>query len=80
MTMQDFVNGNYKDSLWDVEFEDFKNEPFFVLGKDYNISIYDDDYNELILEQGNNTVNEIEVNACIWSNVTAHSIDSYMDF
>ena len=64
MTMQDFVNGNYKDSLWDVEFEDFKNEPFFVLGKDYNISIYDDDYNELILEEGNNTVNEIEVNAC----------------
>ena len=39
-----------------------KIEPFFILGKDYNISIYDDDYNELILTEGKNTINEIEVN------------------
>ena len=65
--MQDFVNGIYSDSLWDVEFAEFKIEPFFVLGKDYNISMYDDDDNELILNQGNNTINEIEVK-CIYLN------------
>ena len=62
MTIQDFVNGKYSDSLFDLEFVEFKIEPFFVLGKDYNISIYDDDYNELILTEGKNTINEIEVN------------------
>ena len=67
MTMQDFVNGIYSDSLWDVEFAEFKIEPFFVLGKDYNISMYDDDDNELILNHGNNTLNEIEVK-CIYLN------------
>ena len=61
MTMKDFVNGIYSDSLWYVEYEEFKSEPFFVLGKDYNISIYDYDYNEIILNEGNNTYNELEV-------------------
>ena len=61
MTMKDFVNGFYSDSLWYVEYEEFKSEPFFVLGKDYNISIYGDDYNEIILNEGNNTYNENEV-------------------
>ena len=61
MTMKDFVNGFYSDSLWYVEYEEFKSEPFFVLGKDYNISIYDYDYNEIILNEGNNTYNEFEV-------------------
>ena len=69
--MHDFVNGIYSDSLWDVEFAEFKIEPFFVLGKDYNISMYDDDDNELILNHGNNTFNEIEVKSrakCIYLN------------
>ena len=60
--MQDFINGNHPDSLFDVEFVEFKNATFFILGKDYDISIYDDDYNELILTEGKNTINEIEVN------------------
>ena len=73
MTMQDFINGNYPDSLFDVEFVEFKNAPFFILGKDYDISIYDDDYDDyLILKEGNNTINEIEVNACICTSMTKY--------
>ena len=60
MKMQDFVNGFYSDSLWDVEFDEFKSEPFFVLGKDYNISM-----DWIILKEGKNTFNETEVNVCI---------------
>ena len=65
MTMQDFVNGFYSESLWYIEYEEFKSEPFFVLGKDYNISMYDYDYNEITLNEGNNTYNENEVSICI---------------
>ena len=57
MTIQDFVNGKYSDSLFDLEFVEFKIEPFFILGKDYNISL-----NEQVLVEGKNTINEIEVN------------------
>ena len=61
MTIQDFVNGKYSDSLFDLEFVEFKIEPFFILGKDYNISMQDNEYNQHILKEGNNTINEIEV-------------------
>ena len=57
MTIQDFVNAKYSDSLFDLEFVEFKIEPFFILGKDYNISL-----NEQVLVEGKNTINEIEVN------------------
>ena len=29
---------------------------------DYNISLYDNEQNEHVLKEGNNTINEIEVN------------------
>ena len=70
--MQDFVNGFYSESLWYIEYEEFKSEPFFVLGKDYNISIYDYDYNEIILNEGNNTYNETEVIGIHLNNTCLH--------
>ena len=57
MTMKDFVNSWYSDSLYEVEFSEFKNDAYFILGKDYNISL-----NEQVLVEGKNTINEIEVN------------------
>ena len=68
MTMQDLVNGNYAESLWYVEFEEFKSKPFFVISKDYNISMIDYDYNEIILNEGNNTYNENEVSVYMYLN------------
>ena len=65
MKMQAFVNGFYSDSFWDVEFDEFKSEPFFVLGKDYDILMYGDDSNWINLIEGKNTFNETEVNVCI---------------
>ena len=62
MTMKDFVNSWYSDSLYEVEFSEFKNAAYFILGKDYNISLRDIADNEHILKEGNNTINEIEVN------------------
>ena len=62
MTMKDFVNSWYSDSLYEVEFSEFKNAAYFILGKDYNISLRDNADNEHILKEGNNTINEIEVN------------------
>ena len=62
MTMQDLVNIVYSDSLYEVEFAEFKNAAYFILGKDYNISLYENEYNEHVLKEGNNTINEIEVN------------------
>ena len=57
MTMKDFVNSWYSDSLYEVQFSEFKNDAYFILGKDYNISL-----NEQVLVEGKNTINEIEVN------------------
>ena len=62
MTMKDFVNSWYSDSLYEVEFSEFKNAAYFILGKDYNISLLDNEDNEHVLKEGNNTINEIEVN------------------
>ena len=63
MTIKDFTNSWYPDSLYEVEFGQFKNAAYFILGKDYNISLYDNnEYNEHVLKEGNNTINEIEVN------------------
>ena len=44
------------------EFSEFKNAAYYILGKDYNISLRDNSDNEHILKEGNNTINEIEVN------------------
>ena len=62
MTIRDFVNSWYSDSLYEVEFAEFKNAAYFILGKDYNISLLDNEDNEHVLKEGNNTINEIEVN------------------
>ena len=65
MTIKDFANSWYPDSLYEVEFAEFKNAAYFMLGKDYNISFQDNEYNQHILKEGNNTINEIEVNSFI---------------
>ena len=65
ITIKDFANSWYPDSLYEFEFAEFKNAAFFILGKDYNISLRDNQYNEHILKEGNNTINEIEVNSFI---------------
>ena len=66
MTMKDFVNSWYSDSFYEVEFAEFKNAAYFILGNDYNISLYDNEQNEHVLTEGNNTINEIEVNNYLW--------------
>ena len=75
MTMQDFVNTFYSDSLYEVEFTEFKNAAYFILGKDYNISLHDNEDNEHILKEGNNTINDIEVSACICINTMKYHLN-----
>ena len=75
MTMKDFVNSWYSDSLYEVQFSEFKNDAYFILGKDYNISLQDNEYNQHILKEGNNTINEIEVNSFICMNTIKYVTD-----
>ena len=75
MTIKDFANSWYPDSLYEVEFGQFKNAAYFILGKDYNISMQDNEYNQHILKEGNNTINDIEVNSFICMNTIKYVTD-----